>query len=600
MDEVAEKQPWPLRIPILLLLGAGCGAGIEIIGAGREAWRWSDDPLRLGVAAFLAVAGMVFAFTLEWRRWTWSAAFASVAGLLAASVVYRNGGGSWGAGEGWQLFSAILGVGIAIPFFQAARDTDRWRPDYASVHDHIWIDILLWGAAWALVIAVMMLAHLLGELFALIGLDFLKSLLLKAWFRGMVAGSAFGAAVGLLRDRSRLLGLLRKAISAILSVLAPILALGLGGFVLMLPVMGLHTLWDQTRATTPILLTALLGAFSLANVVIGTGNEDEPRPLLVRWSAMLLGLVMLPMGVVAAVSTTKRIAQYGLTPDRLWACVFVAVAISAGIFYLVSIAHRRTRWPEDARQANLALAIAAGLIALFLALPIVSFGAVSARDQIARLQSGEVTPAAFDWSAVRWDFGPSGRDALVQLQRSRAPLIADLAARALSEKDGKGSWMDERIVDAAMSPRTVIVRPSPLPLPPALQQALMEHHGQDDGVCTGRGTCTLYWKPTDTVAVAVADHCASPAPLPALPGETRPWRQSCSIETSVLGLNGGKWERVGTGPRIDQPPADTLSKSEKAQSMATRQAIVGGEFEVREVKRRQLFVGGRPMGEPFE
>lgn len=596
-----EQQGWPLRIAILLVAGAACGAGFHFLTVGKEMWEWTSDPLRLGAAAFLVVGGFALAFTLDRKHWIWGAAFAIVAGLLAASVVYRNGGGSWGSGEGWQLFAALIAVALALPLFQAVRDAGGRRPDYASVHDHIWADIILWGGGWAFVIAVTVLAHLLGELFALIGLDGLRSLLLKRWFSDMLMGAAFGAAAGLLRDRAALLGLLRRTATVIVAVLAPILALGLALFVLALPFTGLHTLWDQTRATTPILLAAILSAFSLANVVLGAGTEEEPRVPVLRWAAMVLGAVMLPLGIVAAISTGRRIAQYGLTPDRLWACVFVGVAIGAGILYLLSLAHRRMRWAEDVREANLALAVSVAFIGLLLALPIVSFGAVSTHDQLVRLESGKVRPDAFDWSAMRWDFGPTGRGALERLRRSRNAGVADLALRAL-KSESRGAWMDQSIVEAAMSPRTILVRPAPADLPPALRDAVLEHHGKDDGVCTGRGMCTLFWKPGDTIAVAVMDHCAAkgPAPAPAVPERATVGSRSCSIESMVMQMTGQKWEAAGSGPTIDLPPGNYLPKEEKAQMIADRQAILRGEVEVREVRRRQLFLGGRPAGQVFE
>jgi hypothetical protein len=311
---------------------------------------------------------------------------------------------------------------------------------------------------------------------------------------------------------------------------------------------------------------------------------------------MVLGAVMLPLGIVAAISTGKRIAQYGLTPDRLWACVFVGVAIAAGLFYLASLAHRRMRWAEDAREANLALAVGAGLVGLFLALPIIGFGAISTRDQLARLESGRVQPDNFDWSAMRWDFGPAGRTALQRLRGDHNAKIADLALRALSEKQKGGVWMDQQIVEAAESPRTIIVRPAPVPLPPALQDAVLEHHGKDDGTCTGRGTCTIFWKPGDTAALVVMDRCAAstPAPAPAVPGRALVPPQSCSIESEVLELNGDKWKGATSGPSIEMPPPSYLSKEDKAAMIAARQAIARGEVEVREVKRRQLFLGGTP------
>ena len=80
----------------------------------------------------------------------------------------------------------------------------------------------------------------------------------------------------------RSLHLLQTVATAILSVLAPILALGLVLFVVALPFTGMGPLWSQTKATTPILLVCVLGAVVLINAVVGNGAEEEATSPLLR------------------------------------------------------------------------------------------------------------------------------------------------------------------------------------------------------------------------------------------------------------------------------------------------------------------------------
>ena len=61
-----------------------------------------------------------------------------------------------------------------------------------------------------------LLAWLIAGLFDLIGIDLLKDLLRKSWFNWMLAGFAFGAAVGLLRERDRLVGTLQRLVMVVL------------------------------------------------------------------------------------------------------------------------------------------------------------------------------------------------------------------------------------------------------------------------------------------------------------------------------------------------------------------------------------------------
>lgn len=230
--EPIDHEAWPLRALLLLALGAALALAIYFLTRGPEVWKWTENPLRLGAAAALGSGGIVFGFSLERKRWPWSAAFAVGAGIVVGFVTYWNGQpDSWGAGEGWQLTSALLAIAIAVPLFQAARDAGRRNRDYRAIHAHAWTNVVLWFVAWGFVLIVYLMVNLLSELFQLIGINLLRDLLLKDWFGWVLMGGSLGAAVGLLRDRDRILGLLQRVATAILSVLAPLLAAGLVIFV---------------------------------------------------------------------------------------------------------------------------------------------------------------------------------------------------------------------------------------------------------------------------------------------------------------------------------------------------------------------------------
>src|SRR5690606_11422515 len=63
--------------------------------------------------------------------------------------------------------------------------------------------------------------------------------------------------------------------------------------------------------------------------------------------------------------------------------------------------------------------------------PIFDFGAISARNQITRLNAGTVSAEEFDYAALRWDFGDAGRAALRGLAKGSDPGVAELAQEAL-------------------------------------------------------------------------------------------------------------------------------------------------------------------------
>ena len=564
MAEPENHAAWPLRALLLGGLGAAIGAIVYQLGLAGQNGRWTDDAARVAAAAFLGIGGIAFAFSLERLRWTWSLAYAAAAGALAALVIAVNGTPeAWGAGEAWQFLAALLAIAVALPLFQAARDSGTIRVAPAGVHGHAWTDLVLWGAGWAFVGASMLLVVLLAELFHLIGIDALRDLIRTGWFPSAIVGGALGAAVGLLRDRDSVLALLHKVVRAILSVLAPVLALGLACFVLALPFTGLAPLWQQTSATTPLLLVCILGAVGLANSVAGNSAEEEARAPVLLWSAGALIAVLLPLAIVAAVSTGKRIGQHGFTPDRLWAAVFVGFAGAVAVGYLIALVRGRGRWPEALRRANVRLAAGLCLLALFLALPIVSFGAISARDQVARLESGRISPDRFDWAAMRFDFGSAGRGALQRLAAAGPEALRERARQALA---AESRWAIAEPAAPVRRPRLAV--DGGAPLPPRLEEAIAAAHR-----CThDEARCRLAF-PGEGEAVLFASNC-----------------DRCAAElTLFLRRPDGSWSA--------QHSDDLVPVADGAGATA---GLAHGRVEIRPVEKRQVFVDGRPLGPVFD
>ncbi len=571
-DRSIEHEAWPARAAILAALGATLGLLMELLVG--DIGPTAEDPLRMSAASFIAVGGIVFAFTLERLRWLWSLLFAFGGGLVVALIFYWNGSPSgWSAGDGWRLFAGLLAVAIAAPLFQSVRDEGRWSLRPAQIHAHAWTNIVLWGAAWAFVAISFLLAQLLAELFSLIGIRLLRNALEESWFVWMILSAALGGAVGLLRERDKVIGLLQRVVTTVLSVLAPVLAAGLVIFVIALPFTGLQPLWEKTSSTTPILLLAVAGAFFLANAVIGNSPDEEAKGRVLRLSAMALGAVMTPLALVAAVSTWLRIDQHGFTPERLWALVFVLVVLAVSATYLWTLVRGRFAWGERVRPANVRLALGICALALLLATPLINFGAISTRDQLARLQSGQVKPEQFDWAALRFDFGPSGRRALERLQRQAPPQVRRLAAQALRSKD---RWtLTEQTAVAARSEqirRAIRVLPQPAPLPPELSQALAT------GSICAANDCTLFWQPAAAEAVAVGFGCPD---------------CRASVTRLVRDPN-GRWQPLN----VDSPPAPGEVTTPAALA-AQRRAVAAGRVEVREVVRRQVYVDGQPVAGAF-
>ena len=588
-----DHQPWPVRAAMLLVLGtvlAVCFDRLLKAAPSENPYAWTRDPLRLAAAWFVAVGGLSFAFTLERRRWWWAILFAIGCGLVAAGITYWND-----EPDGWRVASLLLALVIAAPLFQVVRDEGRWRIAQQPLHAHVWSNLILWFAAWLFVLIVFLLALLLGQLFALTGLHFLEKLLNKSWFEWGLGGGALGAGIGLLRDRDQVLGVMQSVATVVLSFLTPIIALGLGFFLLVLPFTGLEPLW-KTSETTPIVLTCALVAFIFANATIGNSAEEEPNNRVLRYGALVLALVVVPLAAIAAVSIGLRVGQHGFTPDRLWTVICVAVAIFYGLLYWLALVRGRSAWPERVRASNVWLALGLCGLASLLATPLINFGAISVRDQVARLHSGRVSPDQFDWRALAFDFGPSGRKALEQLKANdRSEEIRKQASEALTYRSrwdapSPGERAERR---AAVSRLRVLPRVTPLP------KELMAELEQE-GVCSGGQSCTLYYEQGADYAVFVSQpSCIDVQPTTARPKDgtiqmtvqvVPPGTRPCEAFTKPLYRVGDRW--------LDKYQV-TATKDVDAMPRV-QQGWRQGTMEVRSVTQRQVFIGGAPVGDPFD
>ena len=569
------SDAWPLRSLLLAVVGAAVALAVQQLVAVAPGGPPTGNA-HLALATLLAVGGVAFGFVVERTRLHWSLGFAAAAGTVIAAVVYWNGG--WGYPDNWRLVCAALTVAIAAPLFQAWRDArapgaPRFALAYPAVHDHAWTNVLLFLAALLFVGIVWLLMFLLSALFNLIGIDALEKLLRNDQFGAVLVGGAFGGAVGLLRDRSAVLSTLQRVVMTILSVLAPVLAAGLLLFLLALPFTGLAPLWQATKSTTPILLSCIIGALLLINAVIGDRPEDVSRLAVLRWAAAVLALAMLPLAVIAAVSTGLRINQYGLTPDRLWALVFIGFAKAYGLAYLLALLRARGGWPVRVRIANLRLAVALCGVALLLSTPLINFGAISTRDQLARLASGRTPADKFDWSALRFDFGASGEAAVKRLvTEGKTPEIRAAAAVAMKEQDRyrMRGLPANRSVAVGIEERLIIL-PKTAALPKVLRSDLSWNVN-----CTKTVRCLLYVEPDEASATLV--------------GRTGGVGE-IFVVTYYVGKDGWSYTK----------PAEPITESErKANEARLVAAFTARQLEIRTVERRQVFIGGEAVGYPFE
>ena len=452
-DHEAALIDWPQR-PWILAAVMGV-AGLLVYNVTDNG---DDTPLRMALAAALVFGPIAAAFTLDPRSWKPSVVFAAIVSLVMAGIAWRatSAGNRYPDEEFW-VAAGVLAVTLSLPLFQAGFHRLRWKTSYKATHFHVWTDAITGGGALAFLGISWALLLLLSELFSVINIDVLKDLIDEEWFGWTFSGAALGAALGVLRNQLKIIGTLQNVVLLVLSILAVPLAIALVIFLLAVAASGLDVLWEATKSATPLLLSIAVGCFVLTNAVVRDEDEQASNSRILRIAGFVLAVGILPLAVMAAISMGTRIDQHGFSPERLWALIAIAVAVAYGVAYFVS-AIRRWRtvleggWRAPLRQSNLHLAVLTCVVAFVLALPIFNFGAISASNQLARLEAGKVSVEEFDYTALRWDFGDAGREALAQLVESDNSEIAKLASAAQAQESRPYHWIDaNKSIEHAMN-----------------------------------------------------------------------------------------------------------------------------------------------------
>lgn len=573
----APLSDWSLRPWILASLFAIAGLVIHLSTDGYE-----GDPWRMAIAALAFFGTAAFAFTIGEDRLKAPAIFAIIVGLAMGGLAYRvaDAGERYPDAPFW-FAAGVLAVALAIPLFQAGFHRLRWQTSYPETHYHVWTDAISVAGAMAFVGLSWATLALLNGLFQLLGIELIERLMEEGWFGWMFSGAAFGAALGVLRNQLKILGTLQNVVLLVLSILAVPLAVALLIFLVLLIASGGQALWDSTDNATPILLACAAGSFVLVNAIVRDTDENASKSKVLRWAGLALAFGIFPLTVFAAVSMGIRVGQHGLAPERIWALIAIAVAVAYGLAYWVSLGRGRLKaWADYVRRANLHLAVGVCAVALILALPLFNFGALSASNQLSRLASGDVSAEDFDYDALRWDFGDAGREALAGLAQSDNTQIAQLA-RTAQARDSR-PWIgridtpqerDERREEIAANLRVDFDDP-------ALEEGLRRELAIQPWHCNDPCVAILLGPDSDDPArqdVAVIEHTGFER-FSILPVQLSDSSEPASLPADPV------ITEVEPIPDTDRPDPVTANS----------------QVEVREWTGRQIYVDGKPVGQPFE
>jgi len=399
---------------VLALIGAAAGVGLyalsEIIDGELLGQRLTLALAVFTTAFFFGVLGM--AGPVQTGR---AAAMAAGVGLVAAALLSLAGLRFDTIDEIANSpipFAAVFVLTtIPLPFLIAASGPG-WR-DYPSLFSQAWGIFVRYSVAWVFVGVVWGVILLSDALFGVVGLTVIEDLLQIDIVPWLITGTVLGLALAVVQELADVVS--PYLVLRLLRLLVPVVLAVLVVFIAALPFRGLSGLFGELSvAATLLAMTA--AAATLITSAVDQDDHGATEHDLMRRATQGLALVLPVPAVLGAVAVGLRVAQYGWTPDRLFAASVAALAIGYGALYTGAIL-RGDGWMGRIRAANTGMALALiGLSALWLT-PVLNPEAISARNLLARVETGRTAPDAVDLYALdRWGrAGQAARDRLTEL-----------------------------------------------------------------------------------------------------------------------------------------------------------------------------------------
>ena len=225
----------------------------------------------------------------------------------------------------------MAGLFIVHTLVLASASDQKRIANYPTYFDCAWkllvqmkFSVLFVGAVWIVL-------WLGASLFLLIRLNFFRDLLQESWFAIPVTVFAFACAVHLTDVRPVIVRGIRNLLLVLLSWILPVTLLIVGGFLVSLPFTGLAHLW-ATKHATALLLSSAAILVVLINTAFQNGTVEQDVAKILRVSARLACLLLVPLVGISAYALGLRVGEYGWTTDRIIAacCIVVASCYALG------------------------------------------------------------------------------------------------------------------------------------------------------------------------------------------------------------------------------------------------------------------------------
>lgn len=313
-----------------------------------------------------------------------------------------------------SLHLGALAILLALPVPFVAAGLERrggWRR-YDLLFDLAWTIVVRYAAALLFLVMVWGVLLLSDALLALVGITAIEWLLDQAPVPYVLSGLVLGLGLAIVHEYRDYVS--PFLVIQLLQVLLPVLLVVLAIFILALPFRGLGGLFGHFSAAAALTGVALAG---LSLVTASVHRDDdlavESRGMLLATQALAL---LLPVPAALALHALwLRVAQYGLTPDRLAGAVVALVVLAYALLYAASVLMRRN-WSMRVRRINSTMALVSVALAALWLTPVLNAERIAVAHQVARAERGLPPGRLGLWEmAHRW-----GRVGTAGLERLRS------------------------------------------------------------------------------------------------------------------------------------------------------------------------------------
>lgn len=337
----------------------------------------------------------------------------------------------------FTIIAFIIGQSLVL-----SGDQDRrWMANYPTYFDIAWKIMVQLIFAALFVLGLWIILELGASLFNAIGLSFFKKLISHYWFAIPVTTLAISMALHVTDVNISIVRGIRALNLILLSWLLPIMAGITAIFLISLCVTGINLLWKTGYAASLLLFAASL-LIVLVNAVYQDGHRLNHLSKAWRMTTLIACGLLVPLLVLAIYALKIRVQQYGWTVSRIEAVACMLILACYAFGYAIAI------WSHPLLKRLEICNVLTAYFMLFIYLAVFSPLADPARlavaSQVARLTSGKVTSAQFDFSMLQLQGLRYGQAALVELQaytkEGRNDGISEQAKKVLILKKDQLMW----------------------------------------------------------------------------------------------------------------------------------------------------------------